>query len=69
MVPCPTQVHFPNGISIGTAVFVQLTAEDGRPFPSTFPFRMGDLQNGSLRTPESTTRMTSRSVQPFLHGS
>jgi len=23
------------------AVFVQLTAEDGRPFPSTFPFRMG----------------------------
>jgi len=46
----------------------------GRPFsPQNCPFPCGDLDprliHGSLGQPESTTKMASRSVQPFSQGS
>ena len=54
--PCNTwflgsiQAHNPNGISIGTAVFAQLTAEFpftmGRSSLSKLPIPMGDLDSG-----------------------
>jgi len=75
----PIQAHNPNGISIGSAVFAQLTAECpytlqwDAPSPSKLPLRMGDLDphliRGSFGPPESSTRTASRSVQPFLQGS
>jgi len=43
----PTQVHTPNGISIGSAVFAKLTAGSvytlqwASPFPSKLPLRIG----------------------------
>jgi len=43
----PTRVQMPNGISIGSAVFEQLTADSRctlqRPFPLKLPFPTGDL--------------------------
>jgi len=45
----PTRVQIPNGISIGSAVFVQLTAQHlytlqwAVPFPPKMPLPMGDL--------------------------
>ena len=77
--PGPTQVLNPNGISIGSAVFAQVTA--GCPYtlqwvplsPSKLPLPMGDLDphltHGSLGPPKSLTQTASRSVQPFLQGS
>jgi len=69
----PIQAHKPNGISIGSSVFAQMTAVSlyftmGRPFPpQNCPFRRGDLDrhliHGSLSPPESSTQMASRSVQ------
>jgi len=47
----PTGVHIPNGISIGSAVFAQLTAEGPytwqwtTPPPSKLPLSMGDLDS------------------------
>jgi len=75
----PIQAHNPNGISIGLAVFVQMTAEShytlqwDAPSPSKLPLLMGDLDphliHGSLGSLESSTRAASRLVQPFLQGS
>jgi len=68
----PTRVLNPNGISIDSAIFVQLTAEcrRARPFMS-FPLKIvpshGDVDfrliHASLGSPESITQTASRSVQ------
>jgi len=69
------------GISIGSAIFAQMTA--GCPytlqwdisFLKKLPLPMGDLDpnphltHGSLGPPESSTQTASQSVQPFLQGS
>jgi len=75
----PTPLSIPNGISIGSAVFTQLTAESlhltmGSPFPpSKLPLHTGgcgpNLIHGSLGSIESKTQTASRSTQPILHGS
>jgi len=75
----PTWVHNSNGISIGSAVFAQMTARcpytlQWTPFfPSKLPIPMEDLDprliRGSLGPPESSAQMESRSVQPFSQGS
>jgi len=56
----PTRVPMPNGISISSAVFAQLTAECSYTFPilphQNFPF-------------QSSIQLKSRSVQLFLHAS
>jgi len=69
------QAKNPNGISIGSAVFAQFTAECpyftiGRPFSSSkVPLPTGDLDPhliyGSLGPPESLVQAASQSVQPF----
>ena len=76
--PWSTQLNIPDGISIGTAFFTQLTAE--RPctlqcaasFSEKCPFPgEEDLHQiyGFLSPPEPITRTASRSVQPFLYSS
>jgi len=71
-------VHNLNGISIGSAVFAQLTAE--RPYTlqraaflrSKLRLPMGDLDHRmpySLGPSQPTTQVASRSVLPFLQGS
>jgi len=66
----PIQIHNPNGISIGSAVFVQFTAECSYTlYFKIAPFRGGSrphLIHGSLGPPESSTQTASRSVEPFL---
>jgi len=71
----PLQAHKPNGISISSAVFAQMSTE----FPCTlqwdapFPLKIAafhggsgpHLIHGSLGPPKSSTQMASRSVQPF----
>jgi len=73
-----TWVHNPDVISIGSAVFAQLTTVSlyftiGRPFsPQNCPFPWGDLYHlihGLLGPPQSSTQTASRSVKPFLQGS
>jgi len=75
----PTRVQIPNGISIGSPVFAQLTAE--RPYTlqwvtlcfenCSFPWQVLGLHliHDSLSIPEPTTQTTSRLDQPFLHSS
>jgi len=67
-----------NGISIGSAVFAQMTAEspiyNGPPLPHrNCPFPWGEVYphpiHGSLGAPDSLTQPASRPVQPFLQGS
>jgi len=74
----PIQAHKPNGISIGSAVFVQMTAVSlhfttERPLPSqNCPFPSGDLDPHLtwFRGPTRVLKQkASRSVQPFLQGS
>ena len=77
--PPESKIQIPNGVSIGSAVFAQLTAEC--PYtvqwsahsPSKLALPMWDLDlhliHGSLGPPQSLTQMASRSVQPFLQGS
>jgi len=74
MLPEPTRVHIPNDISIGSAVFAQLTAERltlqwAASSLSKLPLRTWDLDlrltHLSLGPPESTTQTVSRSVRPF----
>jgi len=72
----PIRAHNPNGISIGSAVFAQMTAECpivycGTPISlSKLPIPMGDLDPHCSRgPPESSTQTASRSVHPFLQGS
>jgi len=69
----PVQAHNPNGITIGSAVFAQVTAECpyslqwDAPFPLNIaPFH---LIHGSLFPPKSSTQTASRLVQPLLQGS
>jgi len=78
----PIRAHNPNGISVGSAVFAQMTAE----CPYTLQWEYGTplsplkiapshgyldphLIYGFLVPPKSSTQMASRSVQPFLQGS
>jgi len=81
-LPCNTwcflsiRVHNPNGTSIGSAVFAQMTAECLYTlqwfacFPSKLPLPMlssrPHLILGSLSPPESATQMATWSFQPFL---
>jgi len=75
----PTRFHTLNGISIGSVVFAQLTAEGpytfqrAVPFPSQNALARGDLYLRlihALGAPYSAPNQTaSRSIQPFLHGS
>jgi len=70
----PTRIHIPNGISIGSAIFAQLTAERlytlqwAAPPPSNLPLSRGDVDPNLIYGFESTTQTASRSVQPFLQG-
>jgi len=73
--PGQTRVQNQNGISIGSTVFAQLTAEYICSYFTTdsrfqnCPFSWGDLDpsviHGSLGPPEPTTQTVSRSVHPF----
>ena len=77
----PIGAHNPNGISIGSAVFAQMTTEcpytlqwdAPSPAPQKLALPMGHLDSrlihGSPGPPESLTQMATRSVQPFLQGS
>jgi len=70
--------HNPNGISIGSAVFAQLTAECPYTlqWAAPFPLKIAPSHGGSgpppntwfLQQPESSSQMPSRSVKPFLQG-
>jgi len=71
-----TQVHSPNGISIGSAVFAQFTVEchrtyRGIPFPSKLPLPTGictpHLTRGSLGPPNWASQTESQLDQPFLN--
>jgi len=72
-----TGVPIPNDISIGSAVFAQLTAESSHTLQWATPFphqnSHGDLDfrliHGFFGPTESTTQTASRSVQRFLQGS
>jgi len=67
----PSEPHSPNGISICSAVFAQMTAECryslqwDAPFPTKFASSRGGsgprLMHGSLGPPESSTQTTSPS--------
>ena len=49
-----TRVHNPNGISIGSAIFVQLTTECRRAFPGMFfPLKIVP-SHGAIWTPSNT---------------
>jgi len=69
-------LYNPSGISIGSAVFAQRTADYRRrcrsmPFPSKLPLPNVDLnphpRRGSLGSLDSSSQTLSRSVQPFMH--
>ena len=73
----PPEPHNPNGISIGSAVFAQMTAECpytlewDAPFPPEncpFPGSPSKICT-ALGPPKFSTQTTSQSVQPFLQGS
>jgi len=68
-------VHNPNGTSIGSSVFAQMTAQCNNSlpvFPSKLPLPMlasgPHLMCGSLVPPKSGMQMTTWSFQPFLQG-
>jgi len=79
----PTRVQIRNGIWIGSAVFLHLTAECpyiksiytlGRPYSLLKIVRVHGgsrthLMHSFIGQPESSTQTASRSVQPFLQGS
>jgi len=73
----PTRIYNPNGISIVSAVFAQMTAECPYSLQCDAPFPLkiasshvgSGPSSGSLGPPESSTQTASRSVQPFLQGS
>ena len=68
-----THDSLPKGISVGSAVFAEMTAncpytlQWDVPSPSKLPLPMGGC--GSLDPPESSTQTASRSVHQFLQGS
>jgi len=69
----PTRVEIPNGISIASAVFAQLTAESRYTLQRASPFALkiglshGDLDphliHGAFAPPEPSTQTASRSVE------
>jgi len=76
----PFQDHSPKGMTIGSAVFTQVTPQNvpilynGTPLsPSKLLLPIGGsgthVIHGSLDPPESSTQTASRSVLPFLQGS
>jgi len=69
MLPWAQSPHRPNGISVVSAIFAQLTAHFRRPFSQNCPFARDDLDphliRGSLGPWESITQTSSRSFQPF----
>jgi len=75
----PFWAHNPNGITIGSGVYTQVTAEcpfykwDARSPSKLLPISMGrsgpHLIHGSLSPPKSSTQAASRSVQPFVQSS
>ena len=74
--PGPTRVHILNGISIGSAVFAELTAEDSYTLQwaalsaQNCPFTWGiwTPSNTWFLGPNAVHNTASRSVQPFLQG-
>jgi len=72
----PTPLRIPNGISIGSAVFAQLTAASPYTLPWAAPFplkiahadggRRPGLIHGCLGPPESTSSTTRRAVPLFF---
>jgi len=74
MFPWAHRVHNPNGISIGSAVFAQLTAKCHRPCRGIpFPLKISPFSGGPgpnlwfLGSTPSIYQTASRSFQPFLH--
>ena len=76
--PRLAQVHIPNGSSIGSAVFAQLTTEchytlqwvASSPQNSSFARRSWPhLIHGFLGQPEFTSQTTCRSLKSFVRGS
>jgi len=75
MIPWTQSPHNPNGLLVGSAIFLHSSRQivGGRaracPFPKHCPFVWDYLDphptHGSLGPPESITQTTSRSVQPF----
>jgi len=75
----PIRAHNPNGISIGSAVFAQMTAQcaytlqwDASSPPQNCPFPWGNWTTSNTWFPGPTwvlNQTASRSVQPFLQGS
>jgi len=67
--------HDPDGISIGSAVFAQLTAEWPRhvgachssPPNCSFPWGIWTTMVRSLGPPDSASQTASRLIQMFLH--
>jgi len=49
----PTQVHIPNGISIGSAVFAQITAEGPYTFKLAAPPHKIAFSHGEIWTPSN----------------
>jgi len=68
----PTQIRNPIGISVGSYIFAQLTAECRRACLkiSHFPFAWGDLDphliHDSLGPSESKSQTANRSAEPFF---
>jgi len=81
MIPTAHPTHNPNGISIGSAVFAQMTAvcpytlQWDAPFPKNLHLPKGDLDShlihGSMSPPDPQLKVqtASRSVQPLLQRS
>ena len=75
--PGPTRLHNPNGVTMGSAVFAQITAEcrytlqRAAHYPLKLSIPMCDLDlhltYDSLGPSKPTTQSASRSVQSFLH--
>jgi len=73
-----TRLSIQNGISIGSAVFAQITADSPdsfywAPFPKKLPLSTGNLNShlihSSLGPPKSSIQTASPSVQPVLQDS
>jgi len=72
-------VRIPNDVSIGSAIFAQVTAESPYTlqWAAPYPLKSAALREGpgphfirsSLGPPESTTQTAYQSVQQFLQGS
>ena len=65
MIPTPILAHSPNIISIGSAVFAQITTEC--PYTLQWDDLNPHLIHGTLDAPEFRTQMSSQSVYLFLY--